>query len=419
MNLAITLLYLLATLFFMFAIQQFMGVFFEKRRTSPAVLRLSYLLYFILAGAERLLFNTMESHMLVVLPLLFLITLNYESSMLKRFAATVSNYVVFSVAVVFVFVPAFLLFHENVFIIEYSLGSLLSLFIATLLKRFKTIKKSNVSTPLFWTLALAVPGSVIIVFIFNSLGFFYITLYAALFFLMAANLLIFFVYESLSAAYEDKHKSVLHAQEKEYYFAQCQTMQESVERMKAFRHDVKIHLAAAKDYAVKGKAAEAAAYLGTLLENISETDTYSETGNIAFDSIINYKLRNAKTQQIELDLTLAVPPVLNMNMVDIVTILGNLLSNALEAVAKVEDRIIKLDIEFSKGCLFIKMENSFDGILNYREDQLISRKVGEEYGYGLQNTKQTIEKYDGYMKISHTDNLFSVVVFLYVEDMKA
>jgi len=399
----------------MFAIQQFMGVFFEKSRTSPTVLRLSYLLYFILASVERLLFNTAIFHMLFVLPLLFIISLNYESSMLKRLAAIISNYVVFAVAVIFVFMPAYQFANEYVYIIEYSLGSLLSFFIAFNLKRFKKIRKNHVSSPLFWVLTLSMPSTVIIVLVIENLGFHSVAALLSFIFLMGANLLIFFVYENLSAVYEDKQKQKLDAQEKEYYFAQCQTMQESIERMKAFRHDVKSHFATAKDYATRGKTEETVAYLGALLEDISEVDIHSETGNIAFDSIINYELRNVKTKQIELDLTLVVPPVLNVDMVDIVTILSNLLSNALEAVEKIKIKTIKLDIEFSKGCLFIKIDNSFDGVVNYRGEQIISRKGEESHGYGLQNIKQTIEKYDGHMKISHTDNLFSVVVFLYVD----
>jgi len=402
----------------MLAIKQFMDVFFEKTKTSSKVMWGSYLLYFILANAERLLFNTALSHMLLVIPLLFIITLNYESSILRRLAATVTNYAVFTVAVIFVFIPAYqLVGEEYLYIVEFSLGSLLSFLIAFNFKRFKKIRRNHVSSPLFWALMLSLPATVMTVLVLTNLGLSDLAASLSFIFLLGANLLIFFVYENLSAVYEDKQKQKLDAQEKEYYFAQCQTMQESIEQMKAFKHDVKSHLAMAKDYAANGKPEETAAYLNTLLEDISEIDTYSETGNIAFDSIINYKLRNAKTEQIELDLTLAIPPVLNVDMVDVVTILSNLLSNALEGVEKVENKAIKLDIEFSKGCLFIKIENSFDGVVDYSEGQIVSRKEKKDsHGYGLQNIRQSAEKYNGQVKISHENGLFSVVVFLYVDE---
>jgi len=60
---------------------------------------------------------------------------------------------------------------------------------------------------------------------------------------------------------------------------------------------------------------------------------------------------------------------INVAAIDLVTILGNLLDNALEAVKKVDDKWIKLDIEFKRGSLLIKIENSFDGEIAYLDEE--------------------------------------------------
>ena len=183
---------------------------------------------------------------------------------------------------------------------------------------------------------------------------------------------------------------------------------------------MKIHLASLKDYTADNKAATD--YLNSLLGEIVESEIYSDTGNIAFDSIINFKLKNAKEDNIKLDLSMSIPLDLGVEVTDIVTILGNLLDNALEAVAKVNEKIIKLDIAFHQGALFAKIDNSFDGKLTYTEEkpgeerQIASRKSGNDHGYGLKNIRRSLEKYNGYMKISHTDTIFSAGVFLYVEN---
>jgi len=215
----------------------------------------------------------------------------------------------------------------------------------------------------------------------------------------------------------------LQAKEKEYYFAQCKLMQESAKQVRTVQHDIKNHLAVMRNYTTNGNYEEVRRYLDSLMGSIEKSETYSDTSNIVFDSIINYKLRNAKNDNIKLDLRVAVPPEINSEVVDIVTILGNLLDNALEAVAKTSEKFIKLDIEFGKGGLFLKVENSFNGEVNYDTSsventrQIKSLKNGEEHGFGLKNIQQSIEKYDGYMKISHTENIFSVVVFLYVDGL--
>jgi len=104
-------------------------------------------------------------------------------------------------------------------------------------------------------------------------------------------------------------------------------------------------------------------------------------------------------------------------------VLGNMLDNALDAVAKVDEKMIKLDIEFVKGGLFIKVDNSFNGEVKYlnendgEERKIASLKDGEEHGYGLKNIMQSVEKYNGHMEISHTSNIFSVGVFLHLTDL--
>ena len=205
------------------------------------------------------------------------------------------------------------------------------------------------------------------------------------------------------------------ADEKAIYFTQCQLMQEVAEQVKAVRHDMKIHLATLQNFASNSNTEEIKSYLVSLVNDIEKSEVYSDTGNIAFDSIINYKLRNAKNENIKLDLSVAVPPELDVEVVDIVTIIGNLLDNALEAVTKTSEKFIKLDIEFVKGGLFAKVENSFNSEIKFSEEkQIISLKTSQEHGYGLKNIKQSVEKYNGYMEITHTENTFSTGVFLYV-----
>ena len=131
-------------------------------------------------------------------------------------------------------------------------------------------------------------------------------------------------------------------------------MQESVEQVKALRHDMKLHLSTAKGFADKSKAEEAAEYLSGLLGKISKTEVYSDTGNIVFDSIINFKLNNANIENFKPELNLLLPPETGIKVPDIITILGNLLDNAIDALQHTTDKTLKVDIEYSKDCLLKK-----------------------------------------------------------------
>lgn len=409
----------------LFAWIKVMEVFFEKRRTPIAVLLLSCLPFLASSIGFSFLFSVHPIvHMTFQLLLLFIITLNYKAFMIKRLVAIgfiffLLNVIDNSFALFFVFFPHIGLNPLFINFIRLIIRILIFFLTSFFLKRFIKKTKNAGDIPAIWLPALVI----------SSLALFHGILYLAkiphfeeiwiVIIWIAAFFLIFYLSSTLSTIFEEKIKSVLHSQEKEYYSTQCQLMQESVERVKSIRHDMKTHLAALKEYTSENKAATE--YINNLLEDIGESEIYSNTGNIAFDSIINYKLRNAKKENIKLDLRLFVPPVINVEVADIATILGNLLDNALEAVAKVNDKIIRLDIEFGKGGLLTKIENSYNGELQYvekkreEEMQIVSLKGDGEHGYGLKNIRLSLEKYNGYMKITHTKTLFSVGVFLYLD----
>jgi sensor histidine kinase YesM len=416
-----------------FAVERMMGAFYEERRTNNIVMFLSFLAVFIMVSSQHFFFRFHPPMHRVIFEIpiafisYFIITLNYKSSIAKRLVTVVSIYLFFllmNLPVSFIFLRLFPdspAYGEDMITLQSIVMPPLAYLGATLFRRFKNIKKNTT----FPRMAIVVPLSIIFVlFLVFSLPFAYfldisiledIVLIIVGASAVGAIFLIFYLYDTLSAKYEDKLKSELQALEKEYYYTQCRLMQESMEKVKSIQHDMKLHLVTLKDYSVDNKAATD--YLNILLENVEESETYSDTGNIAIDSIINFKLKNAKEDNIKLDLMIAVPPAINVEVVDIVTILGNLLDNAIDAVAKVDKRIIKLNIAFDKGGLFVKIENSFNGEINYSgEQQILTLKNEDGHGYGLKNIRQSVEKYNGYMKHAHDGNTFSTVVFLYIAD---
>ena len=413
--------------------ERLMSVFFEKRRTSLPVIIGSYLLLFGFFSLEILLASTFFGTIAVLTYLI--IPFNYESSMLKRFVAAVCSYLCIQmIQGTFVFVMgirpnAEMYLNVEVVLLLFLASGLFTYVITSLVRKFKYVKKSTMKLPTSWISSLLIPGFSVIILVM----LFYIAAYlppfiAIIVSIMAVATTVFSFYfqDTVSKACEDKLKSVFHVQEKEYYFAQCQLMQESVDKVKSIHHDMKLHLATARDYIANKKEDEAVDYLNGLLGSISGSENYSDTGNIAFDSIINFKLKNAINDSVKLDINVSISPALSIEVVDIVTILGNLLDNAFGAVANVEDKRIKLTIESEKGNLFITVENTFDGTIKYAkgkdkdgaEKVIATRKDGSEHGYGLKNIRKSVEKYNGHMDITHDSNMFSVGILLYVDNQQ-
>ena len=407
-----------------FAIERVVSAFFDKRRTSFPIMILSYFLVWVALGLHFGLTSPIITTLLIYITLLTA-TLNYKSTMTRRLSALAGSHLMMNAATIVFQVIAFFIPALSSYIAEldFILAMATAYCVAFMMHRhFKTIRSPAQNLHKLLIPFLFLPITQLFVVAFIPINFEIAGIIQASSNGLGIAFLFFYLYYSVSKSFEKDIRSALHTQEKEYYYTQCQLMQESAKQVRSVQHDIKNHLATIKTYTTNGNHEEVKSYLDALMDSIEKSEAYSDTGNIAFDSIINYKLRNAKSDNIQLDLSVAVPAEINIEVVDIVTILGNLLDNALEAVAKTNEKFIKLDIEFAKGGLFTKVENSFNGEINYGTGNAEDRKPitsskGKEHGYGLKNIQQSIEKYDGYMKISHTENIFSSIVFLYVDNL--
>jgi hypothetical protein len=417
-----TALSVLSLVIIALVVERVMSVFFEKRKTSIFVFVLSYLFFIAVLGLH---FHEVVDVLLHFIALT-VISLNYKSVAMKRVAAVAGGHYILiatteiHTVLIRFFPESWIISNQVIAILVTSL--LIYLVALTIFPLFRHIKKPAINLNKLWLPLIVFPIAHTFILLFRNINLPAFHVIITIFINLGTILMFFYLYNTLSKVFEDTLKSALHSQEKDYYFSQCRLMQESVESTKSIRHDMQFHLATARDFISNNKSTEAENYLSGLIGDIGKNDIYSSTKNIAFDSIINFKLKNAKQEIIKTDLRLLIPTSLNIEMSDIVIIIGNLLDNALDAVSKVEDRFIKLDIEYSRGSLFIQIENSFDGIVRYSEEsdgiesQIVSSKDGADNGFGLKNIMQSVEKYNGYMKISHTEEVFSAGIFLYVNE---
>ena len=421
------ILYLLHNFVVVICIERFVSANFAKSKTPKPVVIGSYLLYWALSSLVFLLLYNPISIAVIATRVLttFIITLNYEAKMRRRLVVTFYFYVLIlfiETLMRFAFVGRF--GDVPAYVLYYTLISFVPLVLMTLFHMYQNLKEDS-SPSRFWTASFVIT---FILFSMTVMSLYYFPQEIAVIavsLIAAVNILNSVVHDTLSAAYNEKVRLMVDATEKEYYLSQCKLMQESVENVRSAKHDMRLHLATIKFFSTKVEknlidADEITNYINGLLEDIDKTEIYSNTGNIVVDSIINYKLSRVKDENINLDMRLLIPASINIETADIVSILGNLLENALEAVVKTDDKMLKLDMEYDKECLFIQINNSFDGVVHYEpngikgESQIASIKNSDKHGYGLKNIKRSIEKYNGHMAITHEGNVFSVAAVLYV-----
>ena len=90
-----------------------------------------------------------------------------------------------------------------------------------------------------------------------------------------------------------------------------------------------------------------------------------------------------------------------MREVDLSTMLGNLLDNAMEATAKCNHGEVRVDLFMANEGAFTvcRMINSYQGEIKRQGRKLISTKVdGGLHGIGIQSVEKVAQKYGGYLQ---------------------
>ena len=174
----------------------------------------------------------------------------------------------------------------------------------------------------------------------------------------------------------------------------------SQEKIRRIRHDMKNHLNTIALLYSKGRQGELLDYLRTASDQIGQTEQVVSTGNPSFDAVLNMKLNEMKEKGIVCSPALSVPQNMGLPFSDAVTILGNLLDNAIYAtleqmehtdparaeksgLANKDQPVITLSVAWQQGNLFLHLSNP------------CSEETVPESGTGMKNVEETVKKYSG------------------------
>ena len=153
-----------------------------------------------------------------------------------------------------------------------------------------------------------------------------------------------------------------------------------------------------------------------LMEYIDYIPEYSITPictNAIVNSIISYYKSTAETEGFTFRCNVKLPAVMNVPDHDLVTILGNLLENALDAgrLLPKDKRLIIVNIGYSHKMLGITVDNSFDGTLLTENGNFISTKHDHD-ALGLKSVKNIADKYNGSASFESRGGMFYSAVML-------
>ena len=154
-----------------------------------------------------------------------------------------------------------------------------------------------------------------------------------------------------------------------------------------------------------------------LAGDINEAQSYIDTGNAALDGIVNYYMSVAATENIIFDTNISVPQNMQIKTYDLNIIMGNLLDNAFENTMMAKNKQVLLKMKYFNSILYISSINTYTGAIKKSGEKFISLK-DSSHGYGVDNIKRIVNKYNGNIEIDYKNNVFNISIVLYIGEME-
>ena len=202
----------------------------------------------------------------------------------------------------------------------------------------------------------------------------------------------------------------------EMQYRTYQLSKESIDMVNQKYHDLKHQIVLLKEEAGSGRSLE---YLDQMEREIKSYESQNKTGNRVLDTVLTAKSTHCQAKGIELKVIADGSLLDFMDDMEISSLFGNMLDNAIENVEKQKDhekRLIRLYVAREKGFLRIRMENYCDEVLKFKNGMPVTTKQDKHlHGFGMKSMQKTVQKYNGSVMASQEDNWFMLRILIPLE----
>ena len=190
--------------------------------------------------------------------------------------------------------------------------------------------------------------------------------------------------------------------------AQVDAQAKEAEIVRQNRHDMRFHYQALMTLAKTGETDKIVDYLKIQSENLETTTTGRFCENETINNILKVFYQKATGKNITMDIRAAVKPNISVPSPALVTVVANILENALHGAAQSQAQTPKItvSIKHKSGRLVVSCENTCVNSLNFEE------MPEHLQGIGVHSIISTAEKYNGSCRFSANEGVFSCTVIM-------
>ena len=196
--------------------------------------------------------------------------------------------------------------------------------------------------------------------------------------------------------------------------SQMATLQYNLDQLKKVRHDYRHHLITLKGLLQAEKADQALEYINEYLGSFEALSMVQYCSNVSSNALLNYYIKLAQDQGIDVETSISLPPSLPVPEIDFCTILGNLLSNAVESCMRQTCGPASIAINIGqagKSMIALSVRNTYTHVICLKDGRFMSSKR-DDLGTGTSSVRYLVDRYHGILKFTYEEGIFEASLLL-------
>ncbi len=418
-------IFMLLEVIYTLTVYKIINVFFTNKKINSVYEKILYAIFNIAIVVVYLKFNipllTIVANFIFILLLLSLI---YDDTFKRKAIVTILIIFFLLISDILLFMIFINVVNENILqknsffdiYVVFIVNMIRYLFVLIVINFYKIRIEKNI--PLIFSLPIALTAVISMVITINMFlvinGNNYKFIYINITLIFIVCIVSIYIFNKMVNVMSENARQRILIKQSEYYEKKIEADSKNINDTRKIKHDMKNHMYAIKNMAKNNMSKDIITYTNDILGKIEGEKVYINTGNYLIDGILNVKFEEMKNQGIDFKYDVKIPEGIKLPEFEVITILGNLLDNAIEGVKLIKDnRYIEVFISYKDSNLLIKIVNTFDGLVIKDNKGFVSRKEEKTYhGIGLENVREQVEKSNGYMNIDTGNCMFTVDLFI-------
>lgn len=225
--------------------------------------------------------------------------------------------------------------------------------------------------------------------------------------LIIMSVFTFLFFKRFIKAEREKNNQQMFLQTISHMEEYLQTITSNQKELRKIKHDLMNQMILVRQMLAEKQYDQLAQYLDQQQEKIQSQTVPCQSGNIYIDSLLHHK--QSSHPEITFDLQFSeMETGLSMDVFTFCSLIGNLMDNAIEAVAKTAEKWIFFHCILKGNEILIRVKNPIHTISDFKSQ----KKDLLQHGLGLEIIQTIVNQYDGSIDIDQTNHVFDICIEL-------